>query len=306
MIFSNSQLEISVIIPAYNRAASIVNTINSVLTQKGCTFEIIIVDDCSTDNTENAIRSLNNKIISFYKLHKNRGSQYARNYGAERAKSELLIFLDSDDALLPNSLYSRLKYFESNPDCESSYSDYEVCFKGVNRDYKKNVIVNDLTYRDVLTRLAVVPTSLLMIRKNVFNEIGKFDENLPACHDDDIYIQCFKRNKCHYISTVTVQFINHSGPRVGSSINLANGRAIIIEKYKDEIVKELGSKGLRKHTVKNSIDYLFLNDIKNYKKSWSKINSKSLSLYCFFIFESIKRILFKLARRIRAMVYKFE
>jgi len=300
------QPEISIIIPAYNRALYIENTINSVLNQRGCTFEIILVDDFSTDNTQDVVDSINNDIISYYRLEKNSGSQIARNYGAQKAKSELLIFLDSDDMLFPGSLNKRLKYFESNPDCESSYSDYEVCFKGVNRDYKKNVIVDNLTYSDVLTRLEVVPTSLLMIRKHVFNEIGKFDIQLPACHDDDIYIRCFKRNTCHYISTVAVQFINHSGPRVGSSINLANGRAIIIEKYKDEILKELGSKGLKKHTVKNSIDFLFLNDIENYKISLSKINSRSLSFYCFFIFEFIKRILFKLARTIRALYYRLE
>jgi len=247
--------EVSVIIPTYNRALTLYNTIDSVLKQKECTFEIIIIDDNSSDNTKEIINKMNNDIIIYFCLEKNMGPQFARNYGAQKAKSELLIFLDSDDILFPESLKKRLKYFESNPDCQSSYSDYEVCFKGVNRDYKKKVIVNNLTYSDVLTQLEVVPTSLLMIRKQFFNEIGKFDTQLPACHDDDIYIQCFKKNTCHYIPIVAVKFINHSGNRVGTSKNLARGRAILIKKYRDDILKELGPNGLNKHKVKNSIDF---------------------------------------------------
>ena len=300
----SSAPEISIIIPTYNRAEMIKDTINSILNQNDCTSELIVIDDCSTDNTGEIIKSIDNQNIYYYKLQSNSGSQVARNFGSEKANADLLLFLDSDDILLPGSLRFRIDYFQSHPECESSYSDYEVCFKGVNKDYKKIVTLRKLSYREVLTELAVVPTSVLIIRSKIFNEIGKFDIKLPACHDDDIYIQCFKRNGCHYISTLAIKFINHPGQRVGTSINLANGKTLLLKKYKNEILEELGKSYLSKHYITNSIDYLFINNFEKFKESWFNINSKSIFLYSYFILEITKRIAFILGRNIRSIIYR--
>jgi glycosyltransferase involved in cell wall biosynthesis len=93
----------SIIIPTYNRAHLIGNTIQSVLSQSYPHFEIIVVDDGSTDNTEDVIASFDSPKIRYIKI-KNSERGYARNYGAKQAKGEWLYFLDSDDKLYPNHL----------------------------------------------------------------------------------------------------------------------------------------------------------------------------------------------------------
>lgn len=95
---------ISVVIPTYNRGFIIENSIRSVLNQTYKNIEVIIVDDGSTDNTEEVIKSINDKKIRYFKLKVNRGACYARNYGVSKAKGKYIAFQDSDDIFLPGKL----------------------------------------------------------------------------------------------------------------------------------------------------------------------------------------------------------
>lgn len=95
---------ISVIIPAYNRGKSIGRSIESVLRQKYSDFELIIVDDCSTDDTADVIRRLEDSRIRYEKLLKNSGVHVARNRGLEVSRGEFVVFFDSDDELFPDAL----------------------------------------------------------------------------------------------------------------------------------------------------------------------------------------------------------
>jgi glycosyltransferase involved in cell wall biosynthesis len=101
----SEKVNFSIIIPTYNRSSSILRSIQSVLSQKYTGgFEIIVVDDGSTDNTVDLIKTLNSQFISIVLLEKNSGPNIARNRGAEVSKYDWLIFLDSDDKLMMNSL----------------------------------------------------------------------------------------------------------------------------------------------------------------------------------------------------------
>src|SRR5687767_1849902 len=103
----------SIIIPTYNRASFIEKTIHSVLNQTCQDFEIIIVDDGSTDNTEDIIKKINNEKIIYLKIQ-NSERGFARNYGVQHSSGDYVTFLDSDDILLPhhfsNSFESIKKY----------------------------------------------------------------------------------------------------------------------------------------------------------------------------------------------------
>ena len=107
----------SIIIPTYNRASFIEKAINSVLNQTYQNFELIIVDDGSTDNTEEVIKSIkSNKIIYFKIENSERG--FARNYGTKHSKGDYVTFLDSDDILLPeyfSNAYENIIKYDSPP-----------------------------------------------------------------------------------------------------------------------------------------------------------------------------------------------
>ena len=99
----DSEYLFSVIVPLYNKEKCIARTINSVLSQSYTNFEIIIVDDGSTDNSAAIVKSMTDSRIRFFQK-KNAGVSSARNYGIEKALGEWLFFLDADDILLPSSL----------------------------------------------------------------------------------------------------------------------------------------------------------------------------------------------------------
>ena len=111
-------VSISVIIPVYNREKTIKYCLDSVLTQTYKNLEVILVDDCSTDNSINIINSYNDSRIKLFTLDKNSGAQYCRNFGIKKASYDWIAFLDSDDEWLPDKLEKQVQILaehEFNP-----------------------------------------------------------------------------------------------------------------------------------------------------------------------------------------------
>ena len=107
--------KVSVIIPTYNRAHLVGRAIRSVLNQTYQDFEIIVVDDGSTDNTEEVVKSFNDPRIRYIRHEKNRGGSAACNTGIRAARGEYIAFQDSDDEWLPEKLEKQMQVFENTP-----------------------------------------------------------------------------------------------------------------------------------------------------------------------------------------------
>jgi len=106
---------VSVIISTYNRAHLIGRAIQSVLNQTYQDFEVIVVDDGSTDNTEEIVKSFNDPRIRYIRHEKNKGAAAARNTGIKAARGKYIAFQDSDDEWLPEKLEKQMKVFENAP-----------------------------------------------------------------------------------------------------------------------------------------------------------------------------------------------
>lgn len=121
---------VSIITPTYNCASYIAETIDSVLSQTYGNWEMIIVDDCSTDNTKEIVSRYSDTRIKYYCLERNSGAAAARNKALSLAKGRWIAFLDSDDLWLPNKLEHQLEFMISN-DIYFSYHEYsEISEKG--------------------------------------------------------------------------------------------------------------------------------------------------------------------------------
>ena len=126
---------VSIIMPSYNTAQYIGETIGSVLAQTYTNWELIIVDDCSTDHTEEVVQPfLVDKRIRFLKNPKNSGAAIARNYALREAQGKWIAFLDSDDIWFPEKLEKQIAFMQRNG-YHFSYTDYRICLNGVYQPY---------------------------------------------------------------------------------------------------------------------------------------------------------------------------
>ena len=190
---------VSVIIPTYNRAWVLKEAIDSVLAQEFRDFELIVVDDGSTDNTPQILESYAQDLTVI--RQPNRGVSAARNRGIAAAGGELIAFLDSDDLWLPRKLSSQVNFFNSNPAAVINQTE-EIWVRN-------NVRVNPKTRHHKFSgmifehslALCLVSPSAVMIKKNLFSEVGVFDENLTACEDYDLWLRISCRYPVHLIET---------------------------------------------------------------------------------------------------------
>ncbi len=199
---------ISVIIPTYNRSAVLPRAINSVLAQKGTEFELIIVDDGSTDDMQKILVPSTTHHDSrgpwpmariFHQ--ENRGPSAARNLGIKHAKGEWIAFLDSDDEWKPGKLTAQLKFFEKNPDyliCQTE----EIWIRNGQRvnPMKKHKKFGGWIFEKCLPLCVVSPSAVMMHRK-LFDAVGLFDESLPACEDYDLWLRIASRYPIGLIET---------------------------------------------------------------------------------------------------------
>ncbi len=187
---------ISVIIPTFNRASYLPKAVESVISQTYKKWELIIVDDCSTDDSYfSVLPFMKDKRISYYTLKRDSGSfgvSYARNFGIGKSRGEFLAFLDSDDYWLPEKLEKQLDFMVKN--CADICQTEEFWLrkgKIVNPRKIHKKISGNIFEKSLL--LCIVSPSAVMIKKSVFNEVGCFDENMPACEDYDLWLRASLR-----------------------------------------------------------------------------------------------------------------
>ena len=182
---------ISVIIPSYNRAHTLKRALDSVLRQTRPADEIIVVDDGSTDNTEQLIQQQYPQVI--YVKQTNQGVSAARNRAIETASGEWLALLDSDDEWLPNKLATQLALLEHQPGYRLIHSDEIWIRNGVRvNQMKKHAKSGGWIFENCLPLCAISP-SAAMIQRDLFAEVGLFDEDLPACEDYDLWLRTTAR-----------------------------------------------------------------------------------------------------------------
>ncbi len=188
---------VSVVIPTYNSGRFIAQAIRSVLGQTYARYEVIVVDDGSTDETKDVLREFDGH--SRYLYQDNRGPSAARNAGIRLARGEYICFLDADDIWAPNKLEVQLTFMEQHPDIGLVFSDEEeVSAEG---DIRPSLLAQSRFYSDLVSQKPLqdafrklliencIPTSTVMVRKACFAKAGLFDESLMVVEDRDMWLR---------------------------------------------------------------------------------------------------------------------
>ncbi len=233
--------EVSVILPTYNRAHLIKRAIQSVLNQTYQNFEIIVVDDGSTDNTEEIVRDLNNQKIRYIRHNENKGAACARNTGIKVARGDYIAFQDSDDEWFPNKLERQMEVFKNAP------LEVGVVYTGA-----WLIRNNKRIYRPLFTtkqregnickelfeeRIAWMTTPVFIVRKECFNRLGLFEERLPSLSDWELWLRISKYYEFKYIDEplVTQYYTANS---ISTDLNAhIEARKLILEKHFEEFKK---------------------------------------------------------------------
>lgn len=185
--------EVSVIIPTYNRASLVVEAVASVLAQTYRDFEVIVVDDASRDDTLERLDQFFPQII-LVRNKIRRGVSGARNLGVRVARGEWLAFLDSDDLWLPEKLARQMAYLAGHPSMQICQTE-EIWIRNgvrVNPPQTHRKLAGDI-FLPSLKRCLVSPSAVILHRR-LFEEMGGFDESLPAAEDYDLWL----RIACRY------------------------------------------------------------------------------------------------------------
>lgn len=190
---------VSVIIPTYNRGWIIREAIDSVMVQDYRDFELIVVDDGSTDNTPDILDSFRDEIRVL--RQENQGVSAARNRGLAAASGRFIAFLDSDDLWLPQKLLRQVEFFNKNPDAQICQTEETWIRKGVRVNPKKRHKKPRGMIFEPSLALCLVSPSAVMIRASLFEKVGGFDETLPACEDYDLWLRISSRYPVYLIDT---------------------------------------------------------------------------------------------------------
>ena len=183
---------VSVVIPTYNRDWIVKEAIESVLAQDFSDYELIVVDDGSDDRTPEILAAYEDPITVI--RQSNRGVSAARNRGIAAATGRLIAFLDSDDLWLPQKLSVQVNFFAENPDAVICQTEERWVRNGVRVNPKKRHLKFSGMIFERSLALCLVSPSAVMITKALFDAVGVFDEDLPACEDYDLWL----RISCRY------------------------------------------------------------------------------------------------------------
>lgn len=228
---------LSVIIPTYNRGRLILNSVTSVLNQTYKNIELIVVDDCSTDNTEEILKSINDSRIKYIKLEKNSGACVARNKGIEISRGEFIAFNDSDDLWLPEKINSQLDFlYENNAEisfckmeCRTPENNFIHNFPNIEFDRK-------ISYKDLL-KYNSASTQTIFGKTDCFKEII-FDATMPRLQDWDEVLRLSQKFSVFYQNKILVHTFFQKDSISTHPEKGVLAMEMLFEKHKDAILSD--------------------------------------------------------------------
>lgn len=284
---------ISIVIPAYNREKTIQYCLDSVLDQSYPYFEVIIVDDASSDNTVNIIKSYQDKRIKLIEQKENRGAQHCRNIGIKSAQYDWIAFLDSDDTWNNDKLAKQIEELKKwNTPYIVIHSD-ALLIDTINKEEKIfgiSCTEGENVYPLLLTRPAPMFQAILT-SKQALHEIGYLDENVPSYQEWDTSIRLAKICRFIQLPYPTFSYYYHTGETISKNkLRDIQGYDYIMTKFKADIFKYLGKRQWKQHLL---IQYDKCMNWKMYKEAFHYLNlyplcSKKIELYYKFFKDCIK------------------
>ena len=194
---------VSAIIPTFNRASKVARAIASVLSQTISDFEIIVVDDGSTDRTPSALMSFGSRIRVITHSHQ-LGVSAARNSGVKSTTSPLIAFLDSDDHWLPEKLAVQLSFFLEHPEAVACQTQEKWIRNGLPVNPKRKHLKPSGDIFSQSLKLCLVSPSAVMLKRSLLEDVGLFDETFPWCEDYDLWLRVTCRYPVYLIDQTLV------------------------------------------------------------------------------------------------------
>lgn len=268
--------KISVIIPTYNRKDSIVQSIESVLNQTYKNIEVIVVDDCSNDNTIEQIKKITDKRLNFYQLDKNYGACYARNYGIKKATGRYIAFNDSDDIFIEDKLEIQMNNMKKEK------SDLDFCKMKVMENslewlFPSNEQEERIAKHGILNELCngnIISTQTILAKKDIFDSI-LFDNSLRRFQDYDLVLRIAIKFKISYTQKILVNAYRKSDSISNSDERLISSCILMLK-------KDYGLDRLQEETLCKTLkDWLFYPHNRKYeeiKKNYELLETECIKL----------------------------
>lgn len=197
-------MKISIVIPCYNCEQTIEKTLESIRNQTVNPFEIILVDDGSTDKTYNKIMELKNRRSdgNLFVFHQtNQGASAARNFGIQKSTGEWIAFCDSDDVWEKNKIQTIIDYLKKNRTIVFCAHAYRECKGNGQRKVVAKIHKNKAAFLQLYNR-NFIQTSTVVIKKEILNQVNGFDTRLCVAEDFDLWLRCLKIADFGYIPAI--------------------------------------------------------------------------------------------------------
>lgn len=306
-------VKVSVVIPTYNNARFLQDCLNSILTQTYRDFEIIVVDDGSTDNTRDVLSEFNKHIRYFYQ--ENKGLAVARNVGMDLARGIYITYLDSDDMFLPENLFLKTRILDNYPEIGGVFSDfcifneYGVSKNKATEDFfpvfkRKKVglenifqhieylshnlehnirIMHGNVFKMIFWGNFILPSSML-VRKQILKSVGYFEKDLRTQQDYEYWLRFTKDHNLCFLDDVLVKYRRHTNQLTDHSNIERIFKAVlfIIEKHEIYFKQAISTKEIaqRKAEIYYNLSKVYFG--KNDSNNQSKFAKLSISTFPYY------------------------
>lgn len=254
----SKELFFSIVVPTYNRAHMIKQTLDSISLQTYSNYEIIVIDDGSTDNTEEVVTNINNPKIVYYKK-KNEERAVARNTGFVLAKGDYVTLLDSDDFLYPNHLQEAANYINNNKDVCLLRFDFDIV------DSDNNVLEVSKMPEDINLKMVngnyMGCSGMILKKETAISFPFNGDRDLSGSEDYELWIRLAARFKIHTPNIITCSLHSHEERSVIYNIKkeplILRKDLLIKYAFSDKLVNKIFGKE-KKLFISNSLLYVSL------------------------------------------------
>lgn len=273
----------TVVIPVYNCAKYLEITLKGVLSQKmdSHLMEIIVVDDCSTDNPEEVVKRLGNGLVRYYRQSKNVGHTANFEKCLELSRGKYIHLLHGDDCVLPNFYTEFTDLFDKSPSlgaafCMHNFIDENNIFKFASENLLNHTGVLP-NFFNLIVKGQIVQTPSIVVKREVYENIGMFDNRLSWCEDWEMWSRIGKHYSVGFIDKVLAEYRMHSNSNSGKYVmsgenirDLRRGISIINGHIEDPLLKRLSKK-----EATNNHAFSAINQANSFLKSNKKENARN-------------------------------